>query len=1008
MVNNNGPKKRLLVLLTRRYFRTCSAGCLLALLALTLPATPVMGQTTVSFEKEIVPLVLKSCLGCHNSTDKKGGFDLSTAEGAFHPGEEGPRIVPGKPAESLLLERLLDGSMPPEGKQPRPTAKQVRDLRQWITEGAGWPKKRILSRYEVSTDSWAGRDWWSLQPLKVKQPPTIRNRDWIRNPIDQYILAGLEAKALQPSPAIDRRQFLRRASFDLLGLPPAPEAITHFQQDSSPAAVEHLVERLLASPHYGERWGRYWLDVIGFTESDGFEHDKFRPHAWRYRDYVIDSFNADLSYQKFVRQQIAGDVEADATQQSIVASGFLVTSEWDEVQHVGSSKSEMRRAHEEQIAELVGTVSGTFLGLTVNCCRCHDHKFDPLPQTDYYRVKAVFDGVDHSQGRTVGNRSILSSRETAVVEKHKAPLLKQQATVQDQLAMLQQKMPSDATPLQAKESLTKGRHGSALNARRTQASTASKSSYHKPPLTVECWALADRKDQFNVFVANNLKQSGEHWELYSYTGEGDYSVYMPGYQPATIRSGVVITDGKWHYLAMQFDGQKVVLYVDGKKVKEQAVKRMKPPGALGTLDFGGYLADKIGCAGAVDEVRISASIRPVTMPAPGPFAVDKETTGLWRFDKLENGRFADLISRQGSVEAEALVAQQEKLQKDLAGLKKELLALAPPLGYIGYRRQPEPTRVLLRGDIGEEGPLVSPGGVSALATFPGNLQLPVDAPEAERRLKFAAWLTDPANPLPARVMVNRIWQFHFGSGLVKTASDFGFNGGKPTHPRLLDWLANELIRSGWSVKHIHRLILSSATYQQSDRMNEKAVAIDADNRLLWRFSPRRLDAEVIRDTMLAISGALDRRMRGPSFQPFKVTVFNTHFYHLFDSPKPEFNRRTVYRANVITGRDPLLDCFDCPSPSVATPQRRTTITPTQALALMNNSFVLRQSRLLAARVQQSAGQNVVEQLERAFQLALTRSPTRKEREQMSRLISEHGLASACWVLLNSSEFLYSN
>ncbi|MCP3691224.1 MAG: DUF1553 domain-containing protein [Planctomycetaceae bacterium] len=334
--------------------------------------------------------------------------------------------------------------------------------------------------------------------------------------------------------------------------------------------------------------------------------------------------------------------------------------------------------------------------------------------------------------------------------------------------------------------------------------------------------------------------------------------------------------------------------------------------------------------------------------------------------------------------------------------------MSPPLGYIGYRRQPQPTHVLLRGDIGATGPQVSPGGVSALATFPGDLQLPVDAPEAERRLKFASWLTDPGNPLPARVMVNRIWQFHFGSGLVKTASDFGFNGGKPTHPGLLDWLANELIRSGWSVKHVHRLILSSATYQQSAEMNEKAVAMDAGNELLWRFSPRRLDAEVIRDTMLAISGALDRRMRGPSFQPFKVTVFNTHFYHLFDSPKPEYNRRTIYRANVITGRDPLLDCFDCPSPSVATPQRRTTITPTQALALMNNSFVLRQSRLFATQVKESVGTHVPAQLERAFQLALTRSPTGKEQEQMSRLVSEHGLASVCWVLLNSSEFLYSN
>ena len=990
---------------TRIDFLISSAWLLLVLLA---PASHVMAQSQVSFEKEIVPIVLKSCLGCHNRSDKKGNLDLSTAQGAFHPGEEGPRIVPGKPAKSVLLERLLDGSMPPEGKQPRPTAEQIRQLRQWITEGARWPKDRVLSRYEVSTDSWAGRDWWSLQPLQVAKPPTVRNQGWVRNPIDQFVLAGLEAKGLKPNAAIDRRQFLRRASFDLLGLPPEPETLIEFQQDSSPIALGKLVEKLLASPHYGERWGRYWLDVIGFTESDGFEHDKFRPHAWRYRDYVIDSFNADLPYEIFVRQQLAGDVQPNATQQSIVASGFLVASEWDEVQHVGSSKTEMRRAHEEQIAELVGTVTGTFLGLTVNCCRCHDHKFDPLPQTDYYRVKAVFDGVDHSQGRTVGNRSILSPNEMAAVKKRKAPLLKQQTMLQDRLAMLQQKIPSDAKPQQVKESLSKGRHGSALNARKTQASTASKTAYHKPPLTVECWALADRKDQFNVFVANNHKRSGEHWELYSYTGQGDYSVYMPGYQPATIRSGTVITDGKWHYLAMQFDGQKVVLYVDGKKVKEQAVKRMKPPGDLGTIDFGGYLPDKIGCAGLVDEVRLSASLRPITQVAPGPFAVDEQTVGLWRFDKLENGRFADLVSRQASPSTAVIIAQQEKIQNELTALKQELAKLAPPVGYIGYRRQPQPTHVLLRGDIKAEGPQVSPGGVSALPSFPGDLKLAVDAPEAERRLRFADWLMDPANPLPARVMVNRIWQFHFGSGLVKTASDLGFNGGKPTHPELLDWLAHELIRSGWSVKHLHRLILTSATYRQSAEMNKKAVAIDAENQWLWRFSPRRLDAEVIRDTMLAISGALDRRMRGPSFQPFKVTVFNTHFYHLFDSPKPEYNRRTVYRANVITGRDPLLDCFDCPSPSVATPQRRTTITPTQALALMNNSFVLRQSRLFAERVKEQAGSNVVAQIDQAFQMALTRSPTANEQSQMSKLVDQHGLANACWVLLNSSEFLYSN
>ncbi|MEO2023308.1 MAG: DUF1553 domain-containing protein, partial [Pirellulaceae bacterium] len=659
--------------------------------------------------------------------------------------------------------------------------------------------------------------------------------------------------------------------------------------------------------------------------------------------------------------------------------------------------------------ELVGTVTSTFLGLTVNCCRCHDHKFDPLPQSDYYRIKAVFDGVDHRRGpKDDGSRSILLPDELQQLASRKAPLVSRQKKVEAELAKLQAQFSADLVPTKEPESLVKGQHGSALNARKVQATTGSRASYHKPPLTVECWALAGRADQFNVFVANNLKSSGEHWELYSFAGPGDYSVYMPGYEPATIRSGVVITDGKWHYLAMQFNGQVVKLYVDGKQVKEQPVKRVQPPGPLGTLDIGGYTAGRITCDGAVDEVRISSSIQPVTEKSPGPFKVTRETVGLWRFDRLEGGRFADVASRQKNKDVESLRARQKELQQQQKSVKEAISALASPLAYIGSRRQPPPTHVLLRGDIEKQGPPVTPGGVSAFSSLSAELELAADAPEAERRQRFARWLTDQDNPLTARVLVNRIWQFHFGNGLVKTASDLGFNGGTASHPQLLDWLASEFMRSGWSIKHVHRLILESATYHQSTRFAAGAAEQDAENRLLWRFTPRRLEAEVIRDTMLQVSGALDETMHGPSFKPFTVTTFNTHFYHLFDSDKPQFNRRTVYRANVITGRDPLLDCFDCPSPSIATPRRRNTITPTQALALMNNSFVLRQSKLFARRVEQLVGPHLEKQVVHAFERALTRKPGEQEKNKLVELGRQHGLANVCWVLLNSSEFLYSN
>ena len=965
----------------------------------------------VSFQREIAPLFRTVCIECHSGRDASGDFDLTTSRTTFAKGDDGVRISPGHPAASPLLDRLIDGSMPPKGKTPRPTRSQIATLRRWIQQGAVWPKGLTLDRYDVSTDRWAGRDWWSLQPIRRPTPPISGDTSQARNQVDQFILARLAEHKLSPSPPIDRRGYLRRLSFDLLGLPPTPDQLATFLDDLAPGAERRLVDRLLTSPHYGERWGRHWLDVIGYTESDGFEHDKFRPQSWRYRDYVINSFNTDLAYDTFVRQQIAGDVIPETTRHSIAATGFLVSGEWDEVQNVGASKSEMRRAREEQIAELISTVTGTFLGLTVSCCRCHDHKFDPLPQVDYYRIKAIFDGVDHRQGnKDDGNRSILPKNEIRQLEQAKLPLKRQRDSLKADLARLRQLLPFDATPLKGSrpvDTLVAGRHGRALNAVHTQATVPSKTAFHQPPLTVECWALARSRHNFNVFVANNLKSSGEHWELYSFSGKGDFSVYMPGYEPATIRSNAVITDGRWHYLAMQFDGSSVRMYVDGQQVKHQPVTRKQKPGPLGTLDFGGYTSEPVGCDGAVDDVRISNIIRPIDQKSPGPFTADKHTLGLWNFDELVANRLVDLSGMTDDPSRQAAQQRAQQLTAQLQAIETRIDSLAPPMGYIGFRHQPEATYVLLRGDIKARGPRVTPRGLSAFSGWPGDLRLPHDAPEGERRNRFAHWVTDPRNPLTARVMANRVWQFHFGSGLVLNASDLGFNGGRPSHPLLLDWLASELIRSDWSLKHLHRLIVLSSTYRQSSTIRMPAAARDAENRWLWRFTPRRLEAEVVRDAMLAVSGELNRTMQGSSMQPFTITVFNTSFYHLFDSPDARFNRRTVYRANVITGRDPLLDCFDCPSPSVATPRRQTTVTPSQALALMNNSFVLRQAHRFARRVQEIAADTPGSQANWSFRLSLCRSPSIEEHRQLASLIQDHGLDHACWALLNSSEFLFS-
>lgn len=988
-----------------RSVTTIVATCIASLVTTSIAGAEPAGR--VSFQQDVAPLFRTMCVGCHNSSDPKGGFDLGSSKTAFQPGDDGPRIVAGQPLASILLERLTDGTMPPRSETARPTPAQIANVRRWIVQGARWPKSQTIDRYDVTTGRWAGRDWWSLQPIQRPRPPNT-NSSHTANPIDQFIKAKLSENNLSPNPPSDRRRFLRRVTFDLIGLPPTPRQLATYLADTAPGADGRLVDRLLASPHHGERWGRHWLDVIGYTESDGFEHDKFRPHSWRYRDYVVDSINGDLAYDDFVRQQIAGDVLGDPSRNSIAATGFLVSGEWDEVQHVGASKSEMRRAREEELAEMIGTVSGTFLGLTVHCCRCHDHKFDPLPQPDYYRIRAVFDGVDHSRGSKPGNRSILPQKEVEQLERDKLPLVTRQKSLQAQLAKIRQMLPSDAilkSGSKADQALVTGKHGQALNAAHTHASLPSKTAFHQPPLTVECWGLARSRDRFNVFVSNNNKSS-EHWELYSFTGKGDFTVYMPSYEPATIRSDVVITDGRWHYLAMQFDGRSVRLFVDGKQVRQQQVTRKRQPGPLGTLDLGAYSPEPVGCDGAVDDVRISNTIRPINQASPAPFVADKHTVGLWNFETLKTDRFADLSGRFSKTTRQSIVQQEQRILTQLQALTERLTSLAPPIGYIGFRRQPGATHVLLRGDIKAQGPRVTPRGLSLFKDLPGDLGLDQDAPEAERRRKLAEWMTHSRNPLTARVMANRVWQFHFGSGLAKNPSDLGFNGGLPSHPLLLDWLAAELIHSGWSLKHLHRLIVLSSTYRQSTSAQPQAMARDAGNRWLWRFAPRRLEAEVVRDAMLAVSGEFNPTMHGPSVQPFSVTVFNTHFYHLFDSPDARFNRRTCYRANVITGRDPLLDCFDCPSPSVATPKRRTTVTPTQALALMNNSFVLRQARRFARRVDKMAPGNPGKQAAWAVRLALARPPTPPERDQLAILIRDHGLEHACWALINSSEFLY--
>jgi hypothetical protein len=978
----------------------------------------------VFFRDKVRP-ILQLCVNCHHDDSPQGELNLTTRAGALKGGEHGPALKPGDAAASMLFKMTSTGKMPP--KKPLSDA-QVATLKHWIDNGALWQGTITKGSRVVAETGKAGLDWWSLQPLRRPDLPLVKRREWVRNPIDAFILAGLEKQALTPTSPAERAVLLRRVTFDLHGLPPTAAEIDAFVNDRSGDAWEKVIGRLLASPRYGERWGRHWLDVARFGESQGFERDKLRDNSWPYRDYVIRAFNEDKPFPQFIREQIAGDVLQPASPDGIVATGFLVAGPWDEVGHGSVSPQVRVRTREEELEDMVGTVAQTFLGLTANCARCHNHKFDPIPQKDYYRLKAVFEGV------RPGDRPILTPEQVRQREAESGALTKKIAELEKELAALEdvgrvklgktrgegvvkglptplarwtfQDGPRDTLgamhgTLQGGATIVNGRLR--LNGKDAFLRTAPLSKPVREK-TLEAW----------VSLANLTQRGGSILTLESRDGivfdgivfgerqPGKWIAGSTGFQRTRDLSGEAET-GKptdlVHLAIVYAADDSIAVYRNGAPYAPpyvpgtgEAALRTYPAGEgrvlIGMRHTGGgspYFAGEIAEARLYDRAltpaEVSASFR----------------AGLNRVPLEEI-----LI---------ALTAEQRLQHKGLReDLDRRRTALKPLAGgqlvYAANPTTPGPTHVLTRGDPDKKAEQVSAGGLSALKTLPADFGLGFDAPEAARRRGFADWLAHPDNPLPARVMVNRIWHYHFGKGLVASPNDFGFNGARPTHTELLDWLAVEFRERGWSVKQLHRLILLSATYQQSSKPNDKAAAVDADNHLLWRFSPRRLEGEAVRDAMLFVSGQLNEERGGPSFRPFTVQVFNSNFYTLTDPIGPEYNRRTVYRMNVNSAKNPLLDAFDCPDPSTKTPRRSVTTTPLQALGLMNNSFILRQAKYFSERVRKEAGDEGARQLTMAYRMALGRSPNEKEATRAGALVKEHGLEQLCWVLFNATEFLY--
>ena len=933
-----------------------------------------------AFDRKIAPILAAHCFECHRGTEPKGKLDLSRRVTAFRGGESGPAVVAGDLYESLLWEMIEADEMPPKHPLPEGDKKVIRE---WIADGAMWGSDPI-DPFQYTSSRRAGYDWWSLQPLSKQLPPTVDDDRWSRNEIDRFILAKLRAKGLAPSPRADPRTLVRLVYIDLIGLPPPTELIDQFQQDPLPAAWEQIVDDLLASQHYGERWARHWLDVVRFGESDGYEYNAPRETSWYYRDWLIRALNDDMPYDQFTRMQLAGDVLKPNTLEGTAAVGFLVAGTHNTV--LGASPTMKLVVRHEELEEIAGTVAQTFLGLTVNCARCHDHKFDPIAAREYYSFIAALNGVKH------GEKNVRIQTDRTI---QRNQLVQHKESLQNRLIEI----------IIARTGLT----STTANQVRSKALIAAneKRKTYRVSLKVapSVWASAAQATvERDGVMVNILRKDGSvlashsstpgawksgknanNYQLrtFDYTGDGtgQIRVHLRPFPLHTGRFGGALDD------------LKIVDVASGETLFEESFDQLRQRHAPGSQAHTGRPVYFLGTSDRWEHSGIH-SIHAVEH-ASGNFALQ-------------------LFSGQGEVIVEgARTPAEKKLRTEIDALERKLSSL--PAGtqsvYSVVPSRPGVTRVLLRGDVTSPTEEVAPGGIKAVKGVRATFDIDKASSDAERRRALADWISHRNNGLFHRVVVNRVWHYHFGQGIITSPSDFGFNGGRPSHPELLDWLATWFRENGYSLKKLHKLLVTSATYQQSSRSIPEGNRIDTGNRFLWRQNARRVEAEVLRDSILDIAGQLNRDPLGPGYRDVKIVKVAPAYYYTPVYPVGNnFNRRTIYRWNVRGQRSALLDTFDCPDPSTKTPKRMVTTTPSQALSQWNHAFVLRMSEKLAERVKRELKRTQTDnaseqQVNHAWRLVLGRLPTSDEKAKCIRLVQDHGLTVLCRVLFNSNEFV---
>ena len=930
---------------------------LLALGFLPVAAPPAMADDDPAavefFEAKVRPLLVNRCQSCHGGGKAKGGLRLETRAEAMTGGETGPAIVPGRPDESLLVEAIQYGDdlrMPPKSKLP---PEEIATITRWVEQGAPWPVGRATS------SSGAARPFnlreraghWSLRPVKDPAPPEVKDQAWPLNPVDRFLLAKLEAKGLRPAGEADRRTLIRRVTFDLIGLPPRPEEVEAFANDASPDAYEMLVERLLASPHHGERWGRHWLDLVRFSETSGHEFDYDIPLAYRYRDYVIRAFNADIPYDQFVVEHLAGDLlpeprrdPATGTNESILGTGFFRLLEGVH------SPVDLREDGATRIDNQIDVMGKAFLGLTIACARCHDHKFDAITTGDYYALNGILASSRHTLAFLDPPGKI-------------APKLAGMAEIRRQVASRYQgpapaDRPGDAgTP----DIVFEDFGGPAYD-----GWSVTGDAFGKGPTRPGQWRIRGEKvealepgvahsgaisDRLRGVLRSKTFTLARPYLHYLASGKGGrINLVVDGFEK--IRSpiyGDLVHDinhetPHWNTMDVaQWAGHLAYIEIDDGATVDFT------GGTAFVRDGGGYIA--------VDEIRFSDGQTP-TVPArsaPDSFGPP---------DQLDELR--PLLARYREIEATLPEPTLGQALIDGTGIdsKVHIRGSTKTLGEVAPRRFLE---VFVDGS-------------------------PDPTLEGSGRLELARRVVEPTNPLTARVLVNRLWHHHFGRGVVPSVDDFGAMGREPTHPELLDYLAGRFVASGWSIKAMHRLIVNSRAYRMSSRPTPEADRLDPSNELWHRRDVRRLEAEAIRDAILAVSGRLDPTLFGPPVPPHLTSFMEGRGRPKHSGPLDGDGRRSLYinaRRNFLT---PMLLAFDYPTPSSTMGRRNVSNVPAQALTLMNDPFLVEQAKVWADRVRRDPGVTPSQTVETMYREAFGRPPSEDERAAALGFLDEQARA----------------